>query len=182
MKKLLSLILLGIFPVGFVLSPLKPAAAYCVYNDSDQDITALQLPVKPDSFKKVIGPKKNECCNYQETSCLTTPTEGAEGITQFALYNGNFNTSAITAQTVFEKIFTILAGSIPVIGGSAQPAADEIFKALNEYIPESAKIKVVTTYNGGVLVYKGGADAFGCWTGSCMGQDVNGDGSTGIIK
>ncbi|WP_375498151.1 hypothetical protein [uncultured Nostoc sp.] len=182
MKKLLSLILLGLFPVGFVLSPLKPAAAYCVYNDSDQDITALQLPVKPDSFKKVIGPKNKECCNFSETSCLTTATDGPEGLTKFAVYKGNFNTSAITAQTIFEKIATILAGSIPIIGASAQPAADEIFKALDEYIPESAKINTVVTYNGGVVVYKGGVDLFGCWTGSCIGQDVNGDGTKGVPK
>ena len=178
MKKLLSLILLGLFPVGFVLSPLKPAAAYCIYNDSDHDITALQLPIDADSFKQVVGPKDNKCCNWEDTSCTADP-HGRFDKTYFALYNQSTDVDAITAAEILEKVDGVLAQLIPGVGSAVKEVQDQIFDALDTYITKDAGIGVVESYNGGVIVYNG-TDAFYCWTGSCTGNDVNGDGSMGV--
>lgn len=179
MKKLLSLILLGLFPVGFVLSPLKPAEAYCIYNDSDQDITALQLPIDADSFKQVIGPKQNKCCNWQDTSC-TDPTKGQGQFdkTSFVLYRGSTDVSAITAAEVLENIVGVIAPVIPVVGPAVQGITDQIFGSLETYFTKDSGIGVIGTYNGGIISYNG-TDAFGCWSGPCIGNDVNADGSKG---
>lgn len=177
MKKILSLILLGLFPVSFVLSPLKPAAAYCIYNDSDQDITALQLPIDADSFKQVIGPKQNKCCNWQDTSCTAEP-HGQFDKTSFALYRGSTDVNAITASEVLQNIVGILGPAVPVIGPAVQGVTDQIFGALDTYITKDSGIGIIATYNGGVITYNG-TNAFGCWTGTCIGNDVNVDGSVG---
>lgn len=64
MKRLIFPILtLGIVTAGTCLLKTEPASAYCVYNDSDKAITALQLPVDADSFKQVIDPGSSKCCN-----------------------------------------------------------------------------------------------------------------------
>ncbi|MEH1890728.1 MAG: hypothetical protein V7K92_15175 [Nostoc sp.] len=178
MKKLLSLILLGLFPVAFVLSPLKPAAAYCIFNDSDKDITAFQLPIDADSFKQVIGPKQNKCCNWQDTSCTSEP-HGRFDKTSFVLFKGSTDVSAITASKVLEGIAGALGQVIPVVGPAVKELTDQIFASLDTYFTKDSGIGVIGTYNGGVIVYNG-TDAFGCWTGSCIGNDVNGDGSTGV--
>ncbi|MEH1838558.1 MAG: hypothetical protein V7L20_07270 [Nostoc sp.] len=177
MKKLLSLILLGLFPVGFVLSPLKPAAAYCIYNDSDHDITALQWPIDADSFKQVVGPKQNKCCNWQDTSCTADP-HGQFDKTAFVLYNKSIDVSALTAAKILENIVGILGPAIPYVGPAVKEATDQIFDSLDTYVSKDSGIGVIATYNGGVITYNG-TDAFGCWTGTCLGNDVNADGSMG---
>lgn len=177
MKRLLSFMLVECLTVGVFISAPKAAFAYCVFNESDHDITALQLDIKPDSFKKVVKPHSRECCNWKDTSC-TKNKDGREGKTSFALYNGSHNTSAITAQSVLRKIASITVSIVPVIGGAAKDATTEIFDALDTYITKNAQLGVVTTYNGGIIWYDG-KEAVGCWQGPCKGNDINADGSKG---
>ena len=74
-----SIVTLGIVTAGSCLVKTEPASAYCVYNKSDDPITALQLTVKPD-FEKVINPHPKECCHWTDGSC----TEKNDGL--FVIY------------------------------------------------------------------------------------------------
>lgn len=177
---------LGIGAATFTLVKTEPALAYCVYNDSDKPITALQLPVDGDSFKQVIDPGSSKCCNWSDDDC-TAEQDGRYGKTAFVLYKGALDTDAITASEILEEvnkiaiqIFDAAAGivNIPPVGSIA---VNKIYDELDSsgYAPQEQKLGIVPTYNGGVIVYDGSGDPVGCWTGSCQGQDVNGDGTTG---
>ena len=187
MKKVLFPILtLGIVTAGSCLFKTEPASAYCVYNESDKPITALQLPVDSDSFKQVVDPGSKKCCNWREDSC-TAQQDGRYGKTPFVVYEGALDTDAITASEILEdinktafQIVDAVAGvaNIPPVGSIV---VDKIYDELDSsgYAPKEQKLGVVPAYNGGVVWYDGG-EPVGCWVGPCQGQDVNYDGSMGV--
>lgn len=185
-KLLFPVLTLGIVTAGSCLFKIQPASAYCVYNESDTPITALQLPVDADSFKQVVNPGSKKCCNWRDDSC-TADQGGRYGRTPFVVYEGALDTDAITASEILEDInktaFQIVdavvgVANIPPVGSLL---VDKIYDELDSsgYAPEEQKLGVVPTYNGGIVWYDGG-EPVGCWVGPCQGQDVNGDGSTGI--
>ena len=56
------------------LAAVSPAHAYCVYNDTDREISVVQEK-HPDSmrderkFKHVIAPKSHACCEFHKLDC-----------------------------------------------------------------------------------------------------------------
>lgn len=184
MKKLLPILTLGIVTAGSCLLKPEPASAYCVYNESDKTITALQLPVDPDSFKQVIDPGAKKCCNWQNDDCTADPG-GRYGKTPFVLYEGALDTDAITASEILEDINKTAFQIIDAVAGTfgippvTSLAVNKIYDQLGSYASRDQGLGVVRTYNGGVVWYDGG-EPVGCWVGPCQGQDKNYDGTTGV--
>lgn len=173
-KTFFSVLSLGVLAASiFTLQKTEPASAYCVNNQSDKEITALQVPVKGDSFKAVIEPGKSSCCNWSDTSC-TTNGDGRYGITTFLLYKGALDTDKITEQKVAEEVLGTITGGL----------TDKIFEKLEQegYASKDDRLGPVDTYNGGVVWYDGTKAPVGCWTGPCQGQYVNNDGTEGYPK
>lgn len=175
-KPFLSILSLGVMATGITLIKTEPASAYCVYNKSDETITALQVPVSSDSFKAVIEPQSDSCCNWSEGSC-TSFDDGRYGNTTFLMYKGALDTDGITASEILQEINTTITSEIPVVGG----VVEKMYEKLDDagYGSKEQSLGAVKTYNGGVVWYDGSKAPVGCWTGPCQGQDVNHDGSTG---
>ncbi len=161
---------LGIGAANFTLLKTEPASAYCVYNGSDEKITAIQSPVKGDSFKAVIEPGKNACCHWSDTSC-TTNGDGRYGTTTFLLFKGALDIDKITREKVLEEVLGTVTGGL----------TDKLFEKLEQegYASKDQVLGPVDTYNGGIVWYDGTKAPVGCWTGPCLGQYVNNDGTTG---
>lgn len=178
MKKVLSKILIsGILVSGSLVFTNKPSLAYCVYNDSNETISALQLPISPRSFKVVIPPKDKACCNWKETSC-TKDADGRYGKTPFVILKGSVDIGLITVVAVFDRINRVALPFIPVVGSGMTAGYNEVMQELDR-LSISGGLGIVNTYNGGIVWYDGSREPLGCWQGPCQGHDINGDGSTG---
>jgi hypothetical protein len=162
----------------------EKAHAYCVFNRSKGDITAMQLPFSPSSFKQVIPPNGSKCCNFSEPTCVHHGSTSRTDRTDFAIFAKKIDTNAITADQIFAKdILPILSKAadkfikVPI----ASPISKELGKANDELIKKGAA-GTIATYNGGVITYYDPKKYYGCWTGDCKGQDINSDGTTGHPK
>lgn len=167
-KPLFSVLSLGIAAIGITLLKTEPASAYCVYNESGETITAVQLPIKGDSFKAVIEPGEDSCCNWKDTSC--TSSSGRYDSTSFLLYEGALDIDGITAAGGLGEFTSI----VPGIEDVAEKITEKFHASGHEFLGG------VTTFNGGVVWYDGNKPPVGCWTGPCRGQNINNDGSTGF--
>jgi len=169
----------GMATVALSITAAGSASAYCVYNDSDHEIGVLSLPITTSSFKENIPAHESRCCHWSNNDCVTVPGHFAE--TSFALFSGRINTGLVTANAVIWGINQLIAGMIPVVGSLTSAGVGQVKGLILAAIGKSPDIGIVGTYNGGVITYDG-SEALGCWEGTCQGQDINYDGSRGIIR
>lgn len=168
----------------------KTVSAYCVYNKSNTTITVFQLPLSERSFKSVIPPNENRCCNWKDTTCVAS--EGRYAKTPFLIYQGNVNkdnlriviNDAVTAGSYLKKINSDLEPLIQnILSTSGIPPitsdiAEKIYSSLDKFVSKNQALGVVQTYNGGDIFYNGSVP-LGCWMGPCKDQDINQDGTRG---
>lgn len=171
----------------------KTVSAYCVYNKSNTTITVLQLPLSERSFKSVIPPNGNKCCNWSDTTCVAS--EGRYEKTPFLIYKGNVNkdnlriviNNTVTARYYLKQINSdleplikniLLTSGIPPI---TSDIAEKIYSSLDKFVSKNLALGVVQTYNGGDIFYNGSVP-LGCWEGPCKAQDINKDGTRGPLR
>ncbi|GEM_PF-6736438 len=184
--------------IGEILMP-KKVSAYCVYNRSNTTITAVQLPLSEGSFKAVIQPGNKSpdgCCPWDEPTCVAGGKLDKEAKTPFLIYKGDIDeyirslrvNDAVTGRRLIKKINSDLEPSIqnilstPGIPTIKSEIAENIYSLLGKYnIPKEQALGVVQTYNGGIVFYNGSVP-LGCWIGPCKGQDINRNGTRGILR
>lgn len=184
-----------------------PAQAFCIYNNSSSGVTVVRLPFNLyDSYKGTIAAGSSACCNWQHGGC--TSTDGQFGKTYFAifpdtvsvteLYEANLVNWVGVATEAAKAIndarkggnFSNMLGSWSQMhygmmqrgdGRVSVTDADNFLHDLEQAasLPLASSVRVyATTYNGGIIDLRDD-HVWGCWLGSCLGQDINYDGTTG---
>lgn len=184
LKKLMATALpLGFLATGMTLLQTEPASAFCVYNNSEETITALQLPINGSSFKQKIEPGEDKCCAWDNGDCNNGG--GRIDKAKFLILKGavpNALTFSLGAVAEANDIINYFADDLNTsVAQDAIKIKDKILGLVEKYDKQvSDYLGMEETYNGGVITYDGEDEPFGCWVGPCQAQWINNDGSEGL--
>ncbi|DBA96929.1 TPA: hypothetical protein ACH3X3_012937 [Trebouxia sp. C0006] len=155
----------------------SPAAAFCIYNSASEDVTVLAWPAGGKSFKAVISPGGQSCCNWQDDTCIAKAEADSESnplgqcaSVHFYMTPRNLDTNQITSKLVAKEALTVIGKVIDIIGkalsvvpdvGEAIDAVatltsagiDVTDEALTDIIEFTSNDRFVNGQNGGAITW-----------------------------
>lgn len=114
-------------------------AAFCVVNQSKNDVTFYIVPPSSDSFKKVVAPSGTECCAVTDQSCFADKQYSSGGAgTGGGIAFGNTGPADVTK---CDKVAMLIS--------QGKDDTDKLTKHLKDSNILSAVLDVFTTALGG---------------------------------
>jgi len=100
-----------------------PSSAFCVYNNDIVDVTFFAWPIAAQTFKAVVPPGGNACCNWADDTCFAAsegdtdddPLGQCAGVV-FYITPRNLDTNSITQKFIAKEVEEKLAPLVGVLG------------------------------------------------------------------